>query len=504
MGKSRAGNLQEEYFEYELKNTAENRDKELISGGDNFVVHYTDSNRYYEIDRDGNVSDPKYMINDEFAGDVTKGNTCDGSENNPYQINCIEDLVEFSIMTNRGNSDLKISANNFNNKYIVLTRDLDFNSIFSYSDYTTNKYGDLNTDGVVEDIRTELTKKDEGCTGFQAIGKWQFLGYFDGKEHEIRNVYQHVNSGSTALFKTASKEIKNVIVTGTIINSGGSAGGICAAGNKVNINNCKNYANITGCNMVGGIVSSGNPDVENCENFGSITMISGRGYFSDGAGGICGSCTGNIYNCINYGKINSNIKTSNIDFYVGGIAGFISGSTIDRCINKGESSSGGIVGWATGDPECTINNCYNIGKCKSAFVMAYGSTNWNSNSLLNIKNSYNLGECSYSEMLGNFASYANKTITLNIDNCYNAGKSNVPLIKKQGNLKETEKITNIKNTYYNISRTTDIGVIKDGITGLTEQEIKSQDFVDTLNANIGENSDWSKWKLGEDGYPTFE
>ena len=37
----------------------------------------------------------------------------------------------------------------------------------------------------------------------------------------------------------------------------------------------------------------------------------------------------------------------------------------------------------------------------------------------------------------------------------------------------------------------------------TETEIKSQAFVDLLNSNIGTNTDWKKWKLGNDGYPTF-
>ena len=51
----------------------------------------------------------------------------------------------------------------------------------------------------------------------------------------------------------------------------------------------------------------------------------------------------------------------------------------------------------------------------------------------------------------------------------------------------------------------DLGEVPDGITELNDSEIKNnQSFVETLNNNIGDNTDWKHWKLGEDGYPTFE
>ena len=43
-------------------------------------VLFTDSNRYYEIDEDGNVSEPQEVVKDQYAGDITKGGRCDGSE----------------------------------------------------------------------------------------------------------------------------------------------------------------------------------------------------------------------------------------------------------------------------------------------------------------------------------------------------------------------------------------------------------------------------------------
>ena len=48
-------------------------------------------------------------------------------------------------------------------------------------------------------------------------------------------------------------------------------------------------------------------------------------------------------------------------------------------------------------------------------------------------------------------------------------------------------------------------VVSDGITELSESEIKNNiSFIETLNNNIGENSEWKRWKMGDDGYPTFE
>lgn len=45
---------------------------ETINNGNTLVVKFNDSNRYYEVDEKGNVSDQKEFINDRYAGDITK------------------------------------------------------------------------------------------------------------------------------------------------------------------------------------------------------------------------------------------------------------------------------------------------------------------------------------------------------------------------------------------------------------------------------------------------
>ena len=46
------------------------------------------------------IKGPENIILEENAGDITKGGKLDGSKEKPYEINCIEDLVSFSITTN--------------------------------------------------------------------------------------------------------------------------------------------------------------------------------------------------------------------------------------------------------------------------------------------------------------------------------------------------------------------------------------------------------------------
>ena len=126
-------------------------------------------------------------------------------------------------MVNGGNTELGITSTNFSGKYVILMRSLDFKSIFSYNDYTTTKYGDLNTDGIVENIKTELTKTEEGCRGFKPIGRdWLyggFAGTFDGRNNEIKNLYEKngVEDNDLGLFGIIhDSTIMNLTVGGKI------------------------------------------------------------------------------------------------------------------------------------------------------------------------------------------------------------------------------------------------------------------------------------------------
>ena len=505
------GNLEKNKLQDKLNSNAGNGVTEVMDSGDTLVIKFIEKNRYYEVDKDGNTEGPKELIKDDNAGDLSKGGTVDGSEEKPFEINCIEDLVTFSIMVNGGNAELGIASNQFQNKYVVLMRTLDFKSIFSYNDYTTTKYGDLNTDGIIEDIKTELTKTSEGCIGFRPIGShptngnMRFNGIFDGKGNEIRNLYENYDENHSnivsgaALFGRVNGEIRNLSVTGQITNKNWHAAGICADG-YVNINNCANYANVTGYNMVGGIVAyTQNIEIRNCTNKGIINIIGG-GYEYRGAGGIIGNATrATIESCINEGDVIGNYTKS-------GIVGCTSASTAEEnflniynCINKGQSDSG-ILGWGRGGV-INIINCYNLAECNNGIVNKYEGCGWTIVLELNIKNCYNTGNVKNSGIVGTQGTVCSK-ITLNVENCYNAGTSNKAIIGNISTSSQTTTVTNVENTYYDTSKSTNIGAYSEGITGLLIQN--NQSFVETLNNNIGDNTEWKRWKMGTDGYPTFE
>jgi Tfp pilus assembly protein PilE len=101
MMRSKDGAITYEIFEPALKDEAGKTAIDVSDAGDTIEVLFTDSNRYYEIDQDGNVSKPQKVVKDEFAGDITKGGRCDGSEEKPYEISCVEDLVILANRTNR-------------------------------------------------------------------------------------------------------------------------------------------------------------------------------------------------------------------------------------------------------------------------------------------------------------------------------------------------------------------------------------------------------------------
>ena len=144
------------------------------------------------LDLDGNIGDYTLAVTDPYPGDITRdenGNILDGSKTSPYQINCIEDLVAFSNMTNGTgvmfeNGTIKeiTGSNTFFNQYIVVTRDLNFKSNASYVNSQRTDFGDINENGENETLITELTTGK----GFKPIASYKsgeitvikFLGHF--------------------------------------------------------------------------------------------------------------------------------------------------------------------------------------------------------------------------------------------------------------------------------------------------------------------------------------
>ena len=200
--------------------------------------------------------------------------------------------------------------------------------------------------------------------------------------------------------------------------------------------------------------------IELCKNYGKIESKEDKTHLS--IGGIMGGFSnGNllIINTINYGEVNANNSSA------GGIIGVIGGQSWDNCINaeiinsanygkvdSRQNTSGGIIG-------------YQGTTCKENFV--------------SIRNTYNIGEAT-GKIVGN-------------------------VIGRIENWSSTETRTEFDNVYYIQEPLLSKGSLTSGEATLKSlNEIKSQTFVDLLNQNIGENTDWKNWKLGEKGYPELD
>ena len=538
MMRSKNGSITYEVFEPALKEEAGKMPTEVSDAVETIEVLFTDSNRYYEIDEDGNVSEPQEVVKDKNAGDITKGGRCDGSKEKPYEISCIEDLVAFSNMTNgtgikfeNGELVKLTKVNQFEGKYVTLIKNLNFKSKYSYDDSTRTDFGDLNENGTIEDIQTELTKTDENCIGFRTIAKIggrPFKGIFNGNHKMIQNIYM---KGNGTFYSIENSTIMDFGISGQI-NSTGYAGGIADNINLSRIENCYSKANIIALDGVsigagtGGIIGTMiESTIENCYNEGSIVGESQ-------IGGIVGGCStkSRVISCYNKGSINSN--GTQIYKGAGGIVGGICGESIiiDGCYNNGNvggtnCGSGGIIGemYAVGaiQGEAKIVNCYNNEsvinqKNRSAGgIIGFISLNSRGNLLnLNIENCYNLANVNSIQASGGMIGYALRVYEtassiISINNCYNIGK-----IKGNAMGEITGKTYNINqedfkvsNSYYIEKRNNAVGqgnATETNVESKSQQYMKTNEFVELLNSNIDStNTDWKKWKLGTNGYPTF-
>ena len=529
MMRSKNGAITYDIFEPALKDEAGKMSTDVSDAGDIIEVLFTDSNRYYEVDKDGNVSEPQEVVKDEYAGDITKGGRCDGSEEKPYEINCIEDLAVFSNMTNgtgikleNGQAVTITRADTFQNKNVILTRNLNFKSKYSYANSERTDFGNLNNDDT--DGNGLITEMTTG-TGFVPIGydPSYFKGNFDGRKNTIYNLYisnfgEEKNRG---LFGTiyGNAHISNLIITGTIDSNWQVAGIAGYCGDNINIKNCINKVKLTGENAAGGIAGfASGASIENCKNYGQIKIVDGY-YSYTGAGGIAGSGVRKIENCQNYGKVTGTKQR------LGGILAYQGGETnINNCHNYGNVISndislvtGGIVGIAE-NTNGTILNCINEGEIsgngiKGGIVGVIAGSNWN-----NATSEINIENCFNKENINSTNSYAGGIIGrqgttaiknyLYIKNSYNIGnikgKISGDIIGEITTDTRTDTKTEFTNVYYPLEPAIGTGSLTSGEATLkTEKEIKSQAFVDLLNSNIGTNTDWKKWKIGSDGYPTF-
>ena len=180
--------------------------------------------------------------------------------------------------------------------------------------------------------------------------KLPFTGIIEGGFYKISNlrindIGEDEYAGLFGYIKNA--EIKRITIDGTInlISKKADSGSLCAYADTCRIYQCVSFINtslISADNLVrlcsGGIVGEAhNSTVEQCANYGNISLISnyysGDMYSRSLAGGIAGYWNGNILNCHNNGSIS--IKESSRIAEVGGLVGRFVDGLIKTSFNKG-------------------------------------------------------------------------------------------------------------------------------------------------------------------------
>ena len=394
-------------------------------------------NREYQVSETGTLIYIEHII-DTTPG-VLAGN---GTESSPYLIESGEDLVVFSYNVRNGNS--------YEGKYVELKNNINLASLNSFVDGERTDYAEYGYDGKLKDKIQEI--------GFISIGQTEFTpdemtnittnnnifkGTFNGNNYTISNYNINVNlnveevSIRFGLFSINLGIIKNL--------------------NLIANAEC-NFTSRKFC-CVGILCGESRGQILNCSTAGKIIGISN--YMSFNFGGVAGSNAsgGSIIACYNGAIIVGALVSSEVqgvELRLGGIVGANEvGSNIENCYNFGDIilgnnlendstvssfSAGGIAGLASG----TYCNVYNTGN------------------ILNHLTQYLLlraGLCSGRATKENLSKY------YSLDRCF------------------------IENSSWNYD-----------VVIMTEAEMKSDDFVNTLNEGL-ETPVWKKDNGINNGYP---
>ena len=147
-----------------------------------------------------------------ITGDVTKTTDTtpgvldgEGTTDNPYKIESVEDLVAFF-------KDI-VDGNEFEGNIIELTNTLDLTSANSYVDVNSTAFGDYNGDGNVTGIFDEINNKN--YTGLK-LANDIFKGTLDGQGNEIRNIYTNLYNQNAELgfIGVCKGTIKDISISG--------------------------------------------------------------------------------------------------------------------------------------------------------------------------------------------------------------------------------------------------------------------------------------------------
>lgn len=289
-----------------------------------------------------------------------------------------------------------------------------------------------------------------------------FCGTLDGNGHFISGIYINKDledEGSWSLFGTLAGTLKNIKLVDSYIKGKYVAGfvskmAIFSSGTSSytpSITKLINYAHIEGSQTVNyscaGIVTRMEEgEIDKCANYG---VLAGKSI-----AGICNYCrhATTIKNCVNYGTLIAiNLPTKLFD---------VTGIAHSLYIN--------------------INNCANFGRLvgtDGTWVTAY---------------LFGIGYCN------------------RIENCVNYGRLISPSsayaigASSNSNYSHDKRSGYVQNCYY-LETSYSWGDWHDYSISMTENQMKSQTFLNTLNSNVSSlGSGYSNWKFGKDGFPTLD
>lgn len=261
----------------------------------------------------------------------------------------VSEMTEFSA--GASGTEFKISNAETLKAFAAAVKDDNGNGTYSMSGKTFYLANDIDLQGTAFTPIANVKYVADG-----------FAGTFDGNNHTIKGL--NVKSGSSGgLFGTVKgATIKNLKVEGTVnVNSAFVGGIIGKTQDKVTVQNCSFSGSVTGTeidnsrNGVGGIVgrvNAGTLKVENCANYANVT---GAGSC---VGGILGYSTNQftISNSYNSGSISGKWYPSGISAF-----GTNSKSKIENCYNIGEiknTNSGTYNAGIAASFKGAAANCY--------------------------------------------------------------------------------------------------------------------------------------------------
>lgn len=177
----------------EVKNSYSNDDFDISEYKDLYIINEQSHNIYYVkgITADGKTYYAKPKTDEEQI------------EMKIIKISSIEDLVRFQQSVTNGET--------YENEYVVLTKNLDFEKANSYDGTEVTIDDVIYTYGGENNLQEYLC---DGGTGWTPIGNASntFMGRYEGNNYKISNIYSASGGSSKVLFWPTTGTIQNIEV----------------------------------------------------------------------------------------------------------------------------------------------------------------------------------------------------------------------------------------------------------------------------------------------------